>query len=152
MYPHWEAVKRCSIQFCIQKKKRIRFENTRVVAPTFVYKIEFHMDSDPAGRKPGFICISRFLVAAESLQYISLKKKRFWPGDLDLWPMTLTWWPWPRYPSTWPTCQNSGLYVCQFGRKRESHTHTHTYTHTHRRTMPKLLHPLLTRGVKMKGN
>ena len=35
-----------------------------------------------------------------------------WPWllnyDLDL----LTW---PRYPSTWPPCQNSSLYVCSFG-------------------------------------
>ncbi len=68
----------------------------------------------------------------------------------------LTWWPWPltfdldlrtwpRYPSIWPTYQNSGLYVCPF--KQES---GNRHTHTHRHTMSKLLHPSLTRGV-IKG-
>ncbi len=71
----------------------------------------------------------------------------------------LTWWPWPltydpdlrtwpRYSSTRPTCRNSGLYVCPFSRER-GNTHTHTHTHTDRHTMSKLLHPSLTRGVKM---
>ncbi len=70
----------------------------------------------------------------------------------------LTWWPWPltydpdlrtwlRYFSTWPTCQNSGPYVCPFGRERGN---THTHRQTHRHTMSKLLHPSLTRGVKSK--
>ncbi len=49
----------------------------------------------------------------------------------------LTWWPWPltydldlrtwaRYPSTWPTCQNAGLYVCPFGRESETDRQNHT--------------------------
>ena len=64
-----------------------------------------------------------------------LTENVFWPGDLDLGP-------WPRYPSTWPTCQNSSLYVCPFGYESETDRLTHT--------LPKLLHPSLTRGVTIK--
>ncbi len=79
-------------------------------------------------------------LASSHLQFqplsIRLKylKTFFWPGDLDLWPLTLTFETWPRYPSTWPTYQNSGLCVCPF--KQESGNR-----HWHRHTMSKLLHP-----------
>ena len=46
----------------------------------------------------------------------------FWPSDLDL-----HLWFWPRYPSTWPPCKNSSLYVCPFGWDSETDTHTHTH-------------------------
>ncbi len=45
-----------------------------------------------------------------------------WPLTYDIYLQT-----WPRYPSTSPTCQNSSLYVCQFGREsgnRQTDTHT----------------------------
>ncbi len=67
-----------------------------------------------------------------------------WP-----WPLTydLDLWTWPRYSSTWPPCQNSSLYVPSFFRDSETDTQTDRQTDTH--TMPKLLHPPLTLGVKM---
>ncbi len=41
---------------------------------------------------------------------------------------------WPIYPSTWPPCQNSTLYVCPLSRESETVTQTHSrcknyYTH-----------------------
>ncbi len=54
-----------------------------------------------------------------------------WPRDLDLQI-------WPIYPSTWPTCRNSSLYVCPFGRESGNRQ---TDWQTHRQTMSKLLHP-----------
>ena len=45
-----------------------------------------------------------------------------WPLTYDL-PIQL----WPRYSSTWPTCQNSSLYVCPFGHE-SGNTQTDTYT------------------------
>ncbi len=56
----------------------------------------------------------------------------------------LTWWPWPltydldlwswaRYSSTWPTCQNSSLYVCLFA-VRAWQTDTQMQTHRMTRT------------------
>ncbi len=51
----------------------------------------------------------------------------FWTS----WPWPLTYdldpWYWPRYPSTWPPCLNSSLYVCLFGRYSETDTHTDTH-------------------------
>ena len=47
---------------------------------------------------------------------------------LTLWPWPLTYdldlQTWPRYPSTWPPCQNSSAYVCPFGRESETDRHT----------------------------
>ncbi len=59
---------------------------------------------------------------------------------LTSWPWPLTYdldlSNWPRYPSTWPPCQNSSLYVCPFGCYSETDTHTHIqrdrHTHTRR--------------------
>ncbi len=65
----------------------------------------------------------------------------------------LTWWPWPLtydlvhqtwpiYPPTWPTYQNSRLYVCPSGSESETHRHTH-------RRCQNYYTPSLTRGVKI---
>ncbi len=48
----------------------------------------------------------------------------------------------PRYPSTWPTHQKSGLHVCSFGYESE----------TDRLMMSKLLHPSLTQGIKISAS
>ncbi len=50
------------------------------------------------------------------------------------WPWSLTYDldlpTWPRYPSTWPPCKNSSLYVSSFGWDSETDRHTDTQTHT----------------------
>ncbi len=47
---------------------------------------------------------------------------------LTSWPWPLTYdldlKTWPRYPSTWPPCQNSSPYVCPFG-SESGNRHTH---------------------------
>ena len=96
---------------------------------------------------PGFLCSTMISHRKHFLTW--------WPWpltyDLDLWPWHLTndldllTWPSYRYPSTWPTCQTSSLYVCLFSHKSRPDRETHY------RTMSKLLHPLLTRGVKKEA-
>ncbi len=86
------------------------------------------------------------VLIASSTTYIAqamhTTKGRFWAW----WPWPLTYdlnlRTWPRYLCPWPTCQNSGLYVCSFGQDSETDWHMDT------QTMPKLLHPPLMRGVK----
>ena len=127
-------------------KKRIRFENTPRRSPNIHIMVSI---------------VSVFLAACVSL--IEKLHKDQWflhrhaaslihqakaPMKLFLtwWPWPLTYdldlWTWPRYPSTWPTHQRSGLYVCPFSRES-----VHRQTDTHTQTMSKLLHPSLTRGV-----
>ncbi len=96
------------------------------------------------------VFLSRFL--GISIDEVIIDSKSHSPDMANPKKTFLTWWPWPltydpdlqtwpRYFSTRPACQNSGPYVCPFGRERGN-------THTDRHTMSKLLHPSLTRGVK----
>ncbi len=66
----------------------------------------------------------------QDLKSLSLKTH---PWETFLGLVTLTSEPdlrnWPRYPSTWPTCWNSGPYVCPFSRE-SGNRHTHTQTDT----------------------
>ena len=102
------------------KKKRIRFENTP--------------------RR----CIHNSDISQSILRKLHLGNHRS-PGDIPLkyplkrfltsWPWLLTYeldqQTWPRYSSTWPTCQNSSPYVCPFDRESgNTHTHTHADTQT----------------------
>ena len=57
----------------------------------------------------------------------------FWPHDLDFQPMTLTY---KLYPSTWPPCENSSLYVCLFGRYSEMDRRKDRHTHDIKTTTP----------------
>ena len=63
---------------------------------------------------------------------IEIPVKVFWFGDLDIET-------WPKYPSTWPPCQNLSLYVCSFRQESDAQTDT--------QTLPKLLHYPVTQGV-----
>ena len=94
-------------------------------------------DETVSAKKPHLQCSLIPLMHAVTVHYWA-----WWP-----WPLTydLDLRTWPRYIHAWPTCQNSGLYVCLFG--QDSETDTQTDTQTHRHTMPKLLHPPLTLGV-----
>ncbi len=115
----------------LEKKNANALKTPSVVVPTFVYKIEFHIESDPAGRKqkarlhlhqalPGCCCITMIHLTEKNV-FLT-----WWPWpliyDLDL----LTW---PRYPSTSPPYQNSDPYVCPFTRESETHTQTDTQKH-----------------------
>ncbi len=74
------------------------------------------------------------------------QKNGFWPGDLDLWPMTLTF---KLDLDILPLDLHTKIQGCTFVRSPLRARHTDTHTQTDRETMPKLLHPSLTRGVKM---
>ncbi len=54
---------------------------------------------------------------------------------LTSWPWLLTYdldlRTWPRYPSTWPPCQNSSPYVRLFSQESETDTHRDTQKHRH---------------------
>ncbi len=54
-----------------------------------------------------------------------------------LWPLTYDpdLYTWPRYPTTWPPCQNSSLYVCPFGREI-GNRHTDGQTHDFKTITP----------------
>ncbi len=78
------------------KKTTYALKTPSVVALPFMYGVEscsLYPSSHAESRLHlnqrflvGIICVSRFLVSAVSLW----SKNYFWPGDLDLWPMTLT--------------------------------------------------------------
>ncbi len=107
------------------------------------------------------VCVSLSHCEASSTAGIFIAVQSIYPSSsirpktplkhfLTSWPWPLTYdldlWTWPRYPSTWPTHQKSGPYVCPFSRE-SGNTHTHTDTHTHRRCQ-NYYTLSLTRGVK----
>ncbi len=93
--------------------------------------------------------ISSVLTAAPAIFPIRMKtpKNVFWPSDLDLWPLTLIF---ELDLDILPLDLHAKIQVrmsVRSARRVVTHTHTHTDRHTHRHTVPKLLHPSLTRGV-----
>ncbi len=112
-----------------KEKKHICFENTQHRSPTIhIWCRIYHCHprypktgSDLADPTSSSWCI----LEVHEIP-LTCTVNRFW-----------TWWPlpwtydldlltWPRYPSTWPPCQNSSLYVPSFFRDSETDTHTHT--------------------------
>ncbi len=132
----------------IQPKKRIRFENTPHRSPNIrICNLIPHRGR--SCRQKAESQVSSASVSSWLLLYYY---------DTSHWKnVFLTWWPWPltydldlrtwpRYPSTWPSCKNSGPYVCPFTCESETHRPTDG------QIVSKLLHPLLTRGVIMWFN
>ena len=108
------------------KKKRIHFGNTPRHSPN-IRILNWIPHPVPAGRKQtARLYLHQWLPGCCCITTIHLIEKKFfftwWP-----WPLTydLDLRTWPRYPSTWPPCQNSGPYVCLFTRESETHTQTH---------------------------
>ena len=146
------------------KKKHICFENTQRRSPTIHIWCRIYLpivkdgewscrldhcslhrnsslqvvdDETVSAEKPHLQCSLIPLMHAVTVHYWA-----WWP-----WPLTydLDLRTWPRYIHAWPTCQNSGLYVCLFGQDSETDGQTDTQTDT--QTMPKLLHPPLTLAI-----
>ncbi len=127
----------------------------RVVGPTFVFLCHFlnscgsrHISVsvtswlplhyyDPWYLMNTFFSLNIFYSRITHNMYIL-----FWPGDLDLWPMTLTF---ELDLDIQPLDLHTKIQVRMFVRSpvRARHTHTHTET----QIVPKLLHPSLTLGV-----
>ncbi len=97
-------------------------------------------------------CLHPGVAASQKLHWLirlQMHLQHFWPGDLDLWPMTLVF---ENDLDILPFDLHVEIQGCLFVRSpvRVIHTDTHTDTHTERQTMSKLLHPSLTRDVKIK--
>ena len=118
----------------------MRFKNTPRRSPTIhIWCQMYYYSSLPVSRSlrsfktTGFFIAGVFITGFFFTRIIrqTTSSKHFltwWP-----WPLTydLDLWTWPRYPSTWPTHQRSGLYVCPFSREsvhRQTDRHTHTHT------------------------
>ena len=111
-----QAVLLLALCKCIREKTRIRLENTpRRCIPKLYYCVDIPWDI------PLKYPLKRFMISWP------------WPLPYDLDLQTRS-----RYHSTWPTYQNSSLYVCPFGCEIGN---THRQTDTHTQMMPKLLHP-----------
>ena len=84
-----------------------------------------------------------FIKEAQLRLLATLNNVFFWPGELDLWPMTLTF--------------KHDLHILPLDLHAENQVHmsvrsavrvvTHTHTYTDTLTISKLLHPSLTGGV-----
>ncbi len=137
---HWEVIITCTVNnvFRIfEKKTHMLWKHP---APYLVVSSQASLASVASLASPS----TKSSLIPRAIHLICPTPKNF----LTWWPCSLTYDPdlrtWPRYFSTWPTCRNSGLYVCPF-------SHARWNTHTHRHTMSKLLHPSLTWGVIRSG-
>ena len=135
------------------REKLIRFENT----PRRICTVIF------------LSCFFVIFIDEAQLRLLATLKNVFWPGDIDLWPMTSTFkldlhiLP-SHLPAKNQVCMsvrsavrvatawmNGFTTVLQYqwssGKTKTSYD-TYSHTHTHTLTMSKLLHPSLTPGVK----
>ncbi len=128
------------------KKNHICFENTqrrsptihvwcRILQPGSFIESRLHLNQRFL---VGIIYVGCFLVSAVSLW----SKNYFWPGDLDLWPMTLNF---ELDLDILPFDLHAKIQVCTS--VRSAVRARQTDRQTHRKTMPKLLHPSLALGV-----
>ena len=135
----------------LEVKKHIRFETPHVVAVPFIYGVECNVWRDPAGITSCFLTAPMWLASSHlqfqpfSIRLKYLKTFFFWPGDLDLWPLTLTF---EHDLDILPLDLHTKIQVCMSDRSSRRVV-TDTHRHTHRHTMSKLLHPSLTQGVKI---
>ncbi len=115
-----------NFQFIKQTKKHIRFENNPRRRPT----IRIESETGLASSSP----YSFIRLVSSPLQFQPFYIRQNYLKTLfDLVTFDLDIWTCPRYPSTWPTHQNSGLYVCPF-KQKSGNRHTDTqcqnyYTH-----------------------
>ncbi len=105
---HVSTFSKQNISINVNKKKHICFENTPRRIPTSrISKFPLWQDTGWHRQRQRVIRLSEVNGTSEWTFLTS------WP-----WPLTydLDLPTWARYPSTWPPCKNSSLYVCSFGR------------------------------------
>ena len=128
-------------QYCLPyKKNAYALKTPRVVAPTFILwcRLYYCVSLTEKLRQDHWflhrqcLCAGVFITMKPHWSIKLHQAKTPVKHFLTLWPWPLTYdldlWTWPRYPSTWPTHQKSGSYVCPFSRE-SGNRHTDTQTH-----------------------
>ncbi len=140
----WKVIRSMSIKF-YTKKNHICFENTPRRSPTIHIWCriwsphhKFQIGKPVAERQVSSVSVTSWRFFCITMMK-SHKKNIFWPSDLDLWPMTLTF---ELDLDILPLDLHIKIQGCGFDRSALR------ARYTHRQTIPKLLHPSLTLGVK----